>query len=85
MTTTIEIRDGAKDALDDLKDHEKEPYKDVVTRLIAAYESDTTDAMDSHSNGPDTDDLATDISAAVVQDLRGTLPTAVVDELEGRR
>lgn len=83
MTTTIEIRDGAKDALDDAKDHEKEPYKDVVARLIAAYESDAPDAMDSHSD--DGDGLAADISAAVVEDLRGTLPGDVADELEARR
>jgi predicted CopG family antitoxin len=37
MTTTIEIRDGQKAALDDLKVADSESYKDVLQRLIEDY------------------------------------------------
>lgn len=37
-TTTIEIRDTQKTALDGLKLSDGEPYKDVLQRLIESYE-----------------------------------------------
>lgn len=46
MTTTIEIRDGQKAALDDLKVADSESYKDVLQRLMEDY-SDTEGLTES--------------------------------------
>jgi len=38
MTTTIHVKQSTKDRLDSLKVHSREPYNDVIERLIDFYE-----------------------------------------------
>lgn len=42
-TTTIEITTEQKQALDDLKAHDKEAYKSVIGKLIAGYSTAKSD------------------------------------------
>jgi len=42
-TTTIEIRSEQKASLDELKQHQGEPYKSVLQSLITHYRANNTD------------------------------------------
>lgn len=38
MTTTVHVKQSTKERLDSLKVHPREPYDDVIVRLIDFYE-----------------------------------------------
>ena len=88
MTTTIEITDDQKQALDELKEYDREPYKDVVQSLIDAYSNDSRipnaaelSIPSSVDGSPDSDNLAREVAAKIDY---AELATHTADELEGR-
>lgn len=98
-TTTIEITDEQRAALDDRKRHDSEAMKDVVGRLLDGETGDDTgnspavdtdeladhlvDELGAAAGGPQVDD--SDIARAVVAQFDYTeLAARVADELEGR-
>lgn len=74
-TTTIEVTDDQKQALDGLKNSDHEPYKSVIGRLIDGH---SDGAIGTHNDTPEFPEVSTleydDVKNACAAALRDELP-----------
>jgi hypothetical protein len=93
--TTISIPKQVRDDLEELKDHDNQPYWEVVVQLIDLHRGDV---MDGHNSGVDEAKIArqvidemngiewhvdtTQVAREVTDDLTTQLPPKIAEELQ---
>lgn len=86
-TTVIELTESQKDELDNLKEHPRESYKEVVGRLLDGAPESTEVDLDALKNelsmaSDPTVEVDTDRIIGRIEDLESRLPTKVAEELQ---